>query len=308
MKSSVRTLQRGLRTVIAAAMVLGIVLAPLSAYALDGELSNSNTGADSNNANTVDGTRTINFTVVNDGTVTNDFDVDLNTGGNTISNNTTVGDIATGDIVFEAAIESVVNEGATEIELGEAFDSSSIESSNSNTGAGSLNDNSVTVTDTQNTTVTNTGNVSNVFALNVNTGGNTIERNTTVGDIRTGSITVAVNVENRVNAPEEVVPGPTPTPTPVAPPAGGGTVTPVTPGGQGGQADIMPPKIAQADAVKQLTAKRDAFFPAGASVSLLQIIGLALIAAVIVYAPELLRALTPRTTGLYRFAAVLPLL
>ncbi|MBI4032456.1 hypothetical protein HY374_01990 [Candidatus Berkelbacteria bacterium] len=302
-------LGQGLRTVVSATLALGIAFAPLSAYALEGELENANTGADSTNTNTVDGTRTITFTVVNDGTVTNDFDLDLNTGGNTISNNTEVGDITTGDIAFDIMAENVVNEDAVSIELPDAFDATSIESSNRNTGAGSTNDNAVTVTDTQTTTITNTGTVTNTFALDLNTGGNTIEGNTKVGDIRTGSITGRINVENRINAPAP----PAPVPTPSGGGQGGGAVTPPA-GGQGGQGEIVKPASpiavaqAQPEAVKQLTAKRDAFFPAGASLSLLQVLALALLAAVIVYAPELLRALTPRTALIYRYAAILPVL
>lgn len=309
---------QGLRAVVSVTLALGIALAPLSVHALDGELTNENTGADSTNTNAVDGTRTINFTVVNDGTVTNDFDLDLNTGGNTISNNTTVGDVATGDITFEAAIDNVVNEGATQLGLGEAFNVSSLTSSNSNTGAGSTNDNDVTITDTQTTTITNTGTVTNTFALDLNTGDNTIEGNTTVGDIRTGRIIVDVTDNNRVNSPPEPTttpPAPPPAPTSVTPPSGGGTtMAPPVASGQGGQAELAKPvnpiavAKAEPEVVKQLTAKRDAFFPAGASLSLLQLLVLAVIAAVIVYAPELLRSLTARTHLLFRFAAVLPIL
>lgn len=293
-------LGKGLRAVTVGSLAATIMLAPLSASALDAEFSNTETGADSDNRNSVDGARSITFTIVNNGSVDNDFDLDLNTGGNTVRNNTTVGDVSTGDIQFEIVAENTVNEGVTTIDLGDGFGDVSVMSSNSTTGSGSTNDNAVSVAESHSVSTTNTGSVNNTFALTLNTGNNVVSGNTTVGNISTGDISGSINVTNRVNAPEpEQEPSPMPEPVP-------------SDGGQGGQAEIVnPSKIVQATAttpaaITQLTAKRDAFFPAGAALSVLPLLILATFAGLIVYGSELLRQLTPRLIPMYRYATVLP--
>jgi hypothetical protein len=201
---------------VRSAAVALILLLPSSSFALDGELTNQQTGADSVNTNTITNTTDISATIANTAVVNNVFDFNLNTGGNTITNNTTVGDVTTGDVNVELVAETKVNEVDPEVlnnlldQLG-SNSTSSIQSTNSNTGANSQNNNQTTTSHTSNVQVTKTMNVTNSLALDINTGNNTIADNTTVGDISTGNISVIAKVITEGNGvgggllPEEEV-------------------------------------------------------------------------------------------------------
>lgn len=295
------------RRVAALALVSALALAPyMASAATDAEFTNHLTGADSVNGNTLEGTTTFNFTVTNVGTVTNDFDLDLNTGGNTISGNTTVGDVSTGDIDAELEVENVVNTAPVVVPMGMGGGDVTVRSENHLTGAGSTNTNTTTTSSTANMTTTNVGTVTNAMTLALNTGNNTIENNTTVGDISTGDIRVRGRVENRVNAepeangqgggtiPPTVIPQPTYTNTPPAVVAnlpaatvsGGGTIA----------------KVAQT-----VTTPKNEFFPAGAALNAAEILSLLALAFLAVYGFDLIqyayrrRALVAHQVGALRF-------
>lgn len=315
--------QRALTVATVTAFVAAMVLAPQGSYALDAELTNEDTGADSDNVNDVDANRSISFTFTNTGSVDNDFDYDLNTGGNTVADNTTVGDIETGDITVEQEVENVVNQpvdlaGLEDALTSAGFDDASVEIINRNTGAGSTNTNDVTIDSTHDVTVTNTATATNTFALAVNTGDNDITDNTTVGDIRTGDIKVTGKVTNILNAERPTMPT-------LAPQGGGGL------GQQGGPVTVaalpaaasaaVAPLLAVAsvpapaqveaaapEAAKAMVSPKAEFFPAGAAPTIFQYLALFLLAYLIVYSKELLTLLRRNQGALYRLSTALPLL
>lgn len=189
---------------VRSAAIALVLLLPSSTLALDGDLSNQQTGADSVNTNTVTNTTELSATITNTAVVNNVFDFQLNTGGNTITNNTTVGDVSTGNIDVELVSETKVNEVDPEV-LNNLLDqlgsnpASSIQSTNSNTGANSQNNNQTTTSHTSNVQVTKTMNVTNSLSLDLNTGNNTIADNTTVGNISTGNIAVIAKIVTEGN-------------------------------------------------------------------------------------------------------------
>ena len=184
---------------VRSAAVALILLLPSSTFALDGELSNQQTGADSTNTNAVTTTTDLSATVTNTAVVNNDFTFHLNTGGNTITNNTTVGDVATGTIDVALKADTKVNEIDPKL-LNNLLDqlgsnaTDTIQSTNSNTGSNSQNNNQTTNNHTSNVQITKTMNVANSLALDLNTGNNTVADNTTVGNISTGNIAVIAKI------------------------------------------------------------------------------------------------------------------
>lgn len=163
------------------------------------DFSNDTTGADSDNDNTLDLDRTLDVTVTNDADIVNDITADLSSGSNDFLSNTTVGDISTGDIEMNLDVESVANQGATELDLSGLGGDVDLDFENDTTGADSDNDNTATITDTVTVDVTNTATVDNDLDLDVDSGGNTVDSNTTVGDVSTGDVSIDFSFTNILN-------------------------------------------------------------------------------------------------------------
>ena len=288
-------------------MMATLMALPFNVSAADIAGENTTTGSESRNANSFEGTRTINFTVVNNGSITNDISLDLNTGGNTISGNTTVEDISTGDVEVELYVNNVINEVDAAIppsSVSSLLDDVVLRSENSNTGADSENTNSTTVENDYNVSIENTGAISNELSLFLDTGNNTIENNTEVGNVSTGDIKVTGKLNNRINA----------TPEPVQPPSDedggqGGGVIPATVIPQPTFSDVPTFALATSQAPTQivlagaLTTPRDEFFPAGASLELIKLLGLLALATVVVYGADVVRFMYRR----HALASISPL-
>lgn len=193
---------RSYRALAHSILALAIIL-PSSSYAFDADLSNQDTGSDSSNTNTVSETTDLSANITNTAHVTNSFAFHLNTGGNTIENNTTVGDVTTGDVNVDLVADTKVNEvdqNQLQNLLGQFGDTSTnVSITNSNTGANSTNSNQFSQQKNSNVQVNNTMNVVNSLALDANTGNNNISNNTTVGDITTGDISVNATVQTEGN-------------------------------------------------------------------------------------------------------------
>ncbi|MBI4022950.1 hypothetical protein HY375_02185 [Candidatus Berkelbacteria bacterium] len=314
-------------------LIAAVLVAPVSAVAdVDATLENDHTGADSDNDNDLTANTSISFTFTNVGTVENDLDLTLNTGGNTVDSNTTVGDITTGDITVDAVLENIVNEVSPMSMLSDLTmqahgptDDISIQIVNAHTGAGSTNTNTADVTRDETVAVTNDATATNTLTLDVNTGDNTIANNTTVGDITTGDIDVSIRGENRLNAP------PKPTPPPPVQPSlgglggvGGGGIAPLTPlptfvdqpsvvvaslpAAPAPTTVAQAPTPTQPAVVTQLMQPKQEFFPAGAALDGLTVLLFLVVALLLAYAPELLTVLRRQRGLLYPSLAVLPLL
>ncbi len=273
-----------------------LVAVPSSGFALDGTLSNERTGADSANMNDVAVNRDLAVSLTNTANVTNSFNFTVNTGGNTVTNNTTVGNVTTGDATLELKAETTVNE-LPDSALQQALDqfaadgTASVTSSNAQTGAGSTNTNTTGITKRVRTNVTNTMNVTNNAALDINTGGNTVNDNTTVGDITTGNISVIAAFLTQGDGKGAGFPG---NDTPGDTGTGGGTnpgTGPVT------VAQLPPTVISQAPATTTQDVGRGGgqFFPAGTDSNLaLELLVFVIAAILLVRFQELLPILFPR--------------
>ena len=193
------------------------------AHASDSSLSNDTTGSNSDNTNKVDQVGSFSFTVSNNGSAENNIDLNLNTGDNSISNNTEVGDITTGDVSVDANVENSINQGEVTIpDMGNGL--TSVTSENSLTGANSENENKINIDYSTDIKIENISSAKNDFDLDLNTGRNQISGNTVVGDITTGSIKVSIGLINNLNGK-----GAGPDIPPVGPVVNPPSVTPSTP-------------------------------------------------------------------------------
>ncbi len=174
--------------------------------------TNSTTGSNSLNQNAVNQTNTAAVDLTQTADVANGFNVKTNTGGNTIDQNTVVGNVTTGDVDVKGGVTTVANAGQPVLYLinvlgkwiGQAFLPGVgvivNELGNSDTGANSENTNTVDQTNELTASVDQTATVNNSINLDLNTGNNTVARNSKVGDISTGAINVMANVVNFVNS------------------------------------------------------------------------------------------------------------
>jgi len=286
------TIGRGLNGAIA--VVIGMVIAVPFPAAASADLSNTGTGGDSSNTNSVTADTSVETTVTNSADITQNFTLNLNTGGNTITNNSEVGDVATGDVQYDIQSETTANDtkiafsdptvGANASSLG----SGDMTLSNSHTGSDSSSTNIVNQTSNKLLTLSNNLSVNNTVSLSANTGGNTVANNTKVGTISTGSISGQIAMSTTGNTVD--IGG-----------KGGGVTPPDTNGGErhgGGQA-VVPgtnhtQTIAAATPQQQTIGGKGggAFFPAGGNpVNAFQIFLLFLLTIAIVRFQSLLSAI-----------------
>lgn len=180
--------------VLAAGLILG-------SAALAVEATNSNTGANSDNDATVtiENDTTINSS--NDAKIENDLSIKANTGDNTADKNTGDGGVSTGDIGGSVSIENTGNDNEN---VGASLNSTcsngcSFTSSNTSTGAGSNNNSEINIKNDFDLTVENTANVTNNVDADLNTGGNSADKNTGDGMVKTGDIAFDISIVNDLN-------------------------------------------------------------------------------------------------------------
>lgn len=162
---------------------------------IDVDLVNDTTGPNSINTNEVNIDNSSNIDITNDVVFNNEVNLRANTGRNTISRNTCVGDIIGGDIDIDATIENIA--GFNDISLPNFGDSSvDVDFMNSITGPCSENSNVLNVDSRTDFELTNTSTYNNDINVNANTGNNTVSSNTCVGDVRTGDANINLRVIN----------------------------------------------------------------------------------------------------------------
>lgn len=182
--------------------------------AASGALENSETGAGSTNTNDVANTNTTDLGVTNTATATNTVDMDLSTGSNELTSNTSVGSLTSGDIQGSLTLVNALNSvfapgssvglgtvatdetGATRLSAGETR---AFLPSNAVTGADSTNTNAYAGLNAIAIRTDNTAVVDNDVDIAADTGNNLIDSNTQFGDVATGSIDLAVNLINLLN-------------------------------------------------------------------------------------------------------------
>lgn len=182
----------------------------LASGALAVEATNSNTGAGSDNDAKVKIENDLTISSNNEAVITNNIDIWANTGNNSADKNTGDGSVSTGDITGSVSIINTGNENGL-------FDSSltincngacDFSASNSNTGANSDNDANVHVSNDIDITLNNEAYVDNYVGADLNTGGNSADKNTGDGSISTGDIDFSVEVVNDLN--KNFIGGPVP--------------------------------------------------------------------------------------------------
>jgi acid phosphatase family membrane protein YuiD len=224
------------------------------------------TGPNSTNTATVNQTVDINIDISNTAKVNYNFDLDLNTGGNTASHNTTVGDLASGNIGGDLNLKTEITQSGVDCNC-LSDPGSSVAKVSGPTGPNSTNSSTVNLTQNTNVKVDNKADVDYSFKIVANTGGNTVSHNTTAGDLRSGDIRFGLDIETIITQGE---PGEEPT-VPPAPGPGAGPLPGVPPGPeQVAYAPGVPPSAAPAVAAAVL-------FPAGSSLLIL-LLGLILAA------------------------------
>lgn len=180
--------------------------------------SNENTGPSSNNEASVDKNNNISIKIRNDASVSYNINLNLNTGGNTVSHNTTAGDLSSGDISAHLSLTTEINQGGLEdcaclaALLGDPGNNSV---SNSHTGPNSSNNASITHSNKVKVDVKNTVKNEDNITIAAHTGGNTVSENTTAGDLRSGNITIGIDLKKLIN--QMGLGGFVPPPTPPAP-------------------------------------------------------------------------------------------
>lgn len=163
------------------------------------DFTNDTTGSGSDNTNDLNVDRNLDVDVDNDADIDNDITADLNSGGNAVRDNTTVGDIETGDIEFEVNVENMANQNGS-LELPD-FGSMDVDGdfTNDTTGSNSSNSNTVNVSHDVDIDVDNDADVDNNLNVTGDSGNNNVRRNTTVGDISTGSQSYNFTFTNILN-------------------------------------------------------------------------------------------------------------
>jgi len=168
---------------------------------ISSDSSNNITGPNSINKNKVYVESNKNVEIENKADFNNDIDVNANTGYNNISGNTSVGEVNTGDVNLNVNISNVANKSGSSylnvtkqepLNVSSNFD-------NSKTGPNSINKNELKVKNNSNLEVENKAYFKNDIDLKANTGGNQIDCNTTVGNVKTGDVSFDVKVLNSAN-------------------------------------------------------------------------------------------------------------
>ena len=171
-----------------------------SEVSVDVEGENSTTGANSTNRN--DYTIDHDYTAVvdNNATLDNRVDVTIDTGDNNQNQNTTGGDLETGNGEVVVDIVNSANNGAGAAGAASGNLDVSADFSNDTTGSNSNNDNDLDVDNNVTTTVNNTADVDNDVDVDVDTGGNDQNENTSGGSTDTGDANIDIVITNEVNS------------------------------------------------------------------------------------------------------------
>lgn len=165
---------------------------------VDGDFVNYMTGSSSDNVNTLDLVHRPSLKLRNVADVLNRLGLKANTGTNDQTENTTAGDIDTGDIDGDFAISNWANNDSGVSVSGST--SVDVSGKNSTTGANSDNENTFDIRNRSKVSVRNYADLSTRIKAYLNTGNNTQDKNTVGGDLHTGDIDVSTDITNVANA------------------------------------------------------------------------------------------------------------
>lgn len=187
---------------VGAVFTLGMMLAGagLAHAQVDIVGCNDTTGPNSENENAWDINSNVDVSVDNSADANNDFLVCTDTGLGTIDENTAVGDLRSGDIWGDVAVNNDLNSKNFEIGfLGSDSLDVSVSFANELTGPHSSNENEVNVDSNTDIDINNHTDINNDTDIQAQTGGLDVNHNTVIGDIRTGSIRIDSFTDNIAN-------------------------------------------------------------------------------------------------------------
>lgn len=192
-------LRKGAR--IAIASTTAVLMAGVSLASANGDIRafNRTTGFSSENITEVDIDDDLDIDVENDANADNEVDFDAETGDNSASRNTGDGDVESGSVRGTLDFETTLNAGGRNWSLPE-FGDSTVDLSNEETGANSVNEATATVRQRRRIDVSNSANVTNSLSANVDTGGNRANSNTGDGTATSGDISISGSFTTDLNA------------------------------------------------------------------------------------------------------------
>lgn len=169
-------------------------------------LGNSLTGPNSENENLVDQNSALVIDLNNESNLDNEIDITAITGLNTVSNNTKIGDITTGDINLGVNLINLANLYLPNLilsadvwnVLGNYYGDIVIPT-NTLTGPNSQNQNLVNSNNNTDISIDQNADLNNYFNFNTNTGTNDFGNNTWLGDISTGATAIKSTLTNLTN-------------------------------------------------------------------------------------------------------------
>jgi hypothetical protein len=161
------------------------------------DFTNDTTGPNSDNENTVTLDDSNTWDITNSPVVDNEYTLNIDSGHNTIGDNTKVGDVTGGDINYTTTINNSAADNMGVIGMPNLSGADvSANLGNNITGPNSSNLNAVTVDGSNTVDITNTQTTTNNATITANSGNNSVSDNTVVGDIHTGGINVGLNIAN----------------------------------------------------------------------------------------------------------------
>jgi len=183
---------------LAAAVGATFFLGTGLAYAnIDTQGLNSVTGPFSDNSSVLDTAKEFNFTLDNLLSLTRVEDATVDTGRNVVDNNTTVSGLLTGtvDVAFmhDNNLSSIT---PVMLPLFNTGNEVNVDGRNLLTGPNSLNLNEVNTSSALSVDLSNNIRSTDNTSLDLNTGGNVADSNTTVGGVMTGNIAGRVQTQN----------------------------------------------------------------------------------------------------------------
>lgn len=158
--------------------------------------TNSITGPNSMNTNTVNANQNNNILVRNNSEMINNVNLRARTGGMNTTNNTTVGSVQTGSVNFNVITPSNNQTATPVLDLsGIGNENVTANFGNNTTGPNSMNTNTLNANSTNNIRVENSETNQNCFQIQAESGTNNISNNTTVGNVISGDIMVSITAQ-----------------------------------------------------------------------------------------------------------------
>lgn len=163
------------------------------------------TGPFSENDNLYEVERNLTIDLENIADVFNGIDFAANSGDNIVDNNTTVRSVNGGDIRLSVRLENDLNRNSLSKVIPNTNNRISASFRNGTTGPNSINDNVLNVEKNSAVNVLNEADIDNNLILDLNTGVNDVDFNTTVGSVTTGDIDVTSNIRSSANTSSSTV-------------------------------------------------------------------------------------------------------